>query len=343
MGTCISTKSSYVRLHECRRITVFSTPYYSPQSLLPLDPPPYTLPTPKPSKSAWRTQPTVSLASYPLPDGTWRWVSRAWMIDMRGDGLVQHDGFEYAWSFRSGSWRPEIGALSTGAWVRRRRWVRLMVRVRKQGAQPDAERAERAGEARGEAEGEMPAVEVLRDVPGATRPPSVAVSLASEDEKAEAEVWLGDDGDWERCRAALKRIGRDGRKLELWKRWFGFGFHSDSDEGSVDEHEKGKSKTEEHEVSSTSSLDKELEEEVGVRPIQPPREYIARVVRDHVRLPSFGCLALGDHLRPCTGLGDPPDVHLSRLAGAIPRDYRRCRSPGRAQVRNGSCRQCTSP
>ncbi|TFY55577.1 hypothetical protein EVJ58_g8155, partial [Rhodofomes roseus] len=88
-----------------RGITIFSTPNYSPQTLLPLDPPPYTLPTPNPSKRAWRTQPTVSLASYPLPDGTWRWVSRAWMIDMRGDGLLQQDGFEYAWTFRSGHWR----------------------------------------------------------------------------------------------------------------------------------------------------------------------------------------------------------------------------------------------
>ena len=262
---------------------MFSTPYYSPQSLLPLDPPPYTLPTPKPSKGTWRTQPTVSLASYPLPDGTWRWVSRSWMIDMRGDGLVQHDGFEYAWSFRSSSWRPEIGTLSTGAWVRRRRWVRLMVCVHRPDAQPDAERAERAGEARGEVEGEMPAIEVLQDVPGATRPPSVVETLASEDEKAEAEVWLGDDGDWERCRAALRKIGRDGKKLELWKRWFGFGFHSDTDETSEDEHEKGKSKADEHEVSSVSSVDREIEEEVGIRPVQPPRGYIARVICAHVR------------------------------------------------------------
>ncbi|KZT65136.1 hypothetical protein DAEQUDRAFT_769080 [Daedalea quercina L-15889] len=261
-----------------RGITMFSTPYYSPQTLLPLDPPPYTLPTPRPSKTAWSAQPTVSLASYPLPDATWRWISRAWMIDMRGDGLVQHDGFEYAWSFRSGRWRPEIGTLSTGAWVRRRRWVRLMVRVRTQRAQADAERAEREGEAESELEGEMPAVEVAKDVYGATRPPSVVASEESEDEKAELEVWVGDDGDWERCRAALKKIGRDGRKLELWKRWFGFGFHSEKDEEKDEEEGKGKLKAEEYEV---SSLDNEIEEDVGVHPIQPPREYIATVVRAH--------------------------------------------------------------
>lgn len=264
-------------LHSLFRITTFGVPHYSPQSLFPLDPPPYTLPTPRPSKSAWRTQPTVSLASYPLPDGTWRWVSRAWMIDIRGDGLVQHDGFEYAWSFRYGSWRPEIGMLSTAAWVRRRRWVRLMVRVYRDRTQPDAERAERAGEA----EGEMPVVGVLHDVPGATRPPSVIASLVGEDgETADAEVWLGDNGDWERCRAAFKRTGRDGRKLELWKQWLGFGFHSDTEEASEGEHRKGKSVTEEHKISSP---DKETEEEVGARSIQPPREYIARVISAHVR------------------------------------------------------------
>ncbi|KAH9937697.1 uncharacterized protein B0H18DRAFT_867377, partial [Fomitopsis serialis] len=277
----------HVGSHTAHSITVLSTPCYSPQTLLPLDPPAFTLPTPRPSKRAWRTQPTVSLASYPLPDGTWRWVSHAWMIDMRGDGLVQHDGFEYAWSFRSGRWHPKIGTLSAGAWVRRRRWVRLMVRVRMQDAQPDAERADREGEAEGEVEGELLALDLVQDAPGATRPPSVAESEESEDEKAEAEVWIGDDGDWERCRTVLKKIGRDGRKLELWKRWFGFGFHSEKDEddeekeGADEEEGKGEVKADEHEVSSSSSLERELEEDVGVRPIHPPRDYIARVIRDH--------------------------------------------------------------
>ncbi|TFY69244.1 hypothetical protein EVJ58_g513, partial [Rhodofomes roseus] len=154
---------------------------------------------------------------------------------------------------------------------------------------PDAERAEREGEAGGEVEGELPAMDMVQDVPGATRPPSVVESTESEDEKAEMQVWLGDDGDWERCRTALKRIGRDGRKLELWKRWFGFGFRSEKDEDEEDKEEsdeddvgKGKVRAEQREVSSSSSsLEKELEEDVGVHTIQPPREYIARVIRDH--------------------------------------------------------------
>lgn len=49
------------------------------------------------------------------------------MIDMR-DGNVQHDGFEYNWSFGGKKWRSRAGRFNTGALVRRRRWARLMVR-----------------------------------------------------------------------------------------------------------------------------------------------------------------------------------------------------------------------
>ena len=34
------------------------------------------------------------------------------MIDMRGDGEVQYDGFEYARSFRSKKWGPDTGFMS---------------------------------------------------------------------------------------------------------------------------------------------------------------------------------------------------------------------------------------
>jgi hypothetical protein len=32
-------------------------------------------------------------------------------------------------------------------------------------------------------------------------------------------IWRGDDRDWARCHGALHSLGRDGRKLELWKYW----------------------------------------------------------------------------------------------------------------------------
>jgi hypothetical protein len=51
------------------------------------------------------------------------------MIDMR-DEDVQYDGFQYNWYFRKGKWRNKAGRLNAGAWVRRRRWIRLMERVR---------------------------------------------------------------------------------------------------------------------------------------------------------------------------------------------------------------------
>ncbi|KIK93743.1 hypothetical protein PAXRUDRAFT_144397, partial [Paxillus rubicundulus Ve08.2h10] len=110
-------------------ITIFSTPFYSRLSLLPTDPQPFTIPS---SNNNRARQPNVSLTNYPLPDGTWRWVSKAWMIDMRTDlGGVQHDGFEYNWLFCKKHWHADSGKFGAGAWVRRRRWVRLMMRPAK--------------------------------------------------------------------------------------------------------------------------------------------------------------------------------------------------------------------
>ncbi|GJE86119.1 hypothetical protein PsYK624_021990 [Phanerochaete sordida] len=197
-----------------RGATVFSTAYYSRLSLLPIDPPAFTLPST--SKIVRGKSPALSLSTYPLPDGAWRWVSRAWMVDMRGDGQTQYDGFEYNWSFRTHNWRAQTGFMSAGGWVRRRRWVRLMVRpaINKRTTGDTFSEA-----ASGLLEGILP-----RPDTGATRPPSVMVTAdsESEDEKSwnEDVVWKGDVlGDWERCRRAMKKLDRDGRKLELWQRW----------------------------------------------------------------------------------------------------------------------------
>ncbi|KAI0308199.1 hypothetical protein B0F90DRAFT_1680930 [Multifurca ochricompacta] len=108
-----------------RGITAFSTPYYSRLGLLPHDPPAFTIPE---ADGRRDRQPQVSLHDYPLPDGTWRWVSKTWMVDMRSEGEVHYDGFEYNWFFRRHKWRPEPGGFNAGGWVRRRRWVRLMMR-----------------------------------------------------------------------------------------------------------------------------------------------------------------------------------------------------------------------
>ena len=192
------------------RATVFSTPYYSAQTLLPLDPPPFTIPTAIPSPR--KNQPTVSLEDYPLPDGSWKWVSRAWLIDMRGDGQVQYDGFEYSRSFRSKSWGPSPGILSNRGLVRRRRWIRLMMRPAHV-LQQDPETVLEAPYS----QSALPELEHHEE--GATRPPSVVLTLS--DVSGETEVWRNDSDDWERCHAALRRLGRDGRKLELWINWLG--------------------------------------------------------------------------------------------------------------------------
>jgi len=75
---------------------MFSTAYYSNRSLLPRDPRPFTVPDVEENVDGQtKIHPfapaNVTLETYPLPDPTWRWVSRFWLVDMRG-GEVQHDG-----------------------------------------------------------------------------------------------------------------------------------------------------------------------------------------------------------------------------------------------------------
>lgn len=173
-----------------------------------MDPPAFTIPTA--SRSPRRGQPTVSLTEYPLPDGTWHWVSRTWMVDMRGDGRTQYDGFEYNWFFRGKRWRAEVGFLNAGGWVRRRRWVRLMMRPARTKVEKEAQ------------DSQIPSLlpDAGRTETGATRPPSVVDAPLRDSESVDYdEVWLGDDDDWIRCTSVMRRLGRDTRKLELWAQW----------------------------------------------------------------------------------------------------------------------------
>ncbi|KAJ6509540.1 hypothetical protein C8R47DRAFT_1099078 [Mycena vitilis] len=197
-----------------RGLKIFSSLYYSFSSLLPTDPSPFTTPhsTDKRSK-----QPDVSLAAYPLPDGAWRWLS-PWMIDMRSDsGEVQHDGFEYNWVFRTHKWHPEAGAMS---WVRRRRWIRLMMRPARKATKksPDS------------LSPDTPAQSIAPNVAGnrfsvaSSLQPSVLESRADDGSFMDInvdEVWQSEnfEDNWEQCRVAMRCAGRDGRILELWRRW----------------------------------------------------------------------------------------------------------------------------
>ena len=250
-------------------LTLFSTPYYSPLSLLPLDPPPFTIPSA--SRSPRVGQPTVSLSSYPLPDGTWRWVSRAWMVDMRGDGQTQYDGFEYNWFFRSKNWRSEVGNFGAGGWVRRRRWIRLMMRPAQT---PPNDVAQHDDPGRAPVEGSP----LQYSDHGVTRASSVV--SAGDSSTDDTDIWDSDeDENWVRCRIALRRAGRDGRKLELWKKWFGCpsSFNLSPGHSSVD---LGKIVRIGGPASSSASISLDAAS-VNVAPA--PKERIAAVLRLHVR------------------------------------------------------------
>lgn len=137
-----------------------------------------------------------SLEDYPLPDGNWRWASKQWMVDMR-DGHVQYDGFEYNWFFRLRGWRSKAGPLGFGAWVRRRRWVRLMER-------PPLSTVEEI---------------IITPDPVRARPDSTIIPEG-------VRIWHGDEEDWVRVHDLMRRLGRDGRKLEVWRRWIGRTTHT---------------------------------------------------------------------------------------------------------------------
>ncbi|KAG2154845.1 hypothetical protein DEU56DRAFT_770745 [Suillus clintonianus] len=245
-----------------RGLTVFSSPYYSHLSLLPIDPPPFTIP----SKSLKQSrQPNISLSNYPLPDGTWRWVSRSWMIDMRTEsGEVQYDGFEYNWYFREDHWQAEIGKLSTGAWVRRRRWVRLMMRPAQHTVgHSEGSSSPSTGKSR------------LSDRPLDTSfvslvHPQSEIALDQLAREAGLE-WEGNEQDWVRCRLLMRKLGRDGRKLELWRMWLSPYLSDVSNTNLV-----GKGKGPEYDSSPPMRLGND-----GSDIQNPPLEYLGVLLRNH--------------------------------------------------------------
>ncbi len=192
------------------------------------------------------------------------------MIDMRTDtGEVQHDGFEYNWFFRRHNWRAQIGSFNAGGWVRRRRWVRLMVRP----AKPRASLVE----------GPAPslAASTKRRLSMVSVPPSVNTQTtdATVDwrEISPDEVWLGDvEEDWQHCRRLMNKFGRDGRKLELWRLWLGF-YHPDHKANFI---EPGDDKGKRREKQWTED-EQPLPSELTAADILS-REYVSIAPRDHV-------------------------------------------------------------
>ena len=273
---------------------MFSIPYYSHLSLLPWDPPAFTLPdsSEPPHGKFYLTKshkPNITLSSYPLPNGDWKWVSKSWMIDMRGDGQVQYDGFEYNWFFRKHKWNA-----TSAAWVRRRRWIRLMIRPRRLHPGPKGQVSPSASS---NPSTWIPAGQSQSPAPsngGRSRyswrsgrpslPPSVSSPLSVDSSVAPSFIWQGDGvDDWERCHDYLRSLTRDGRKLEVWKLWLGLG-------GVVE------SKDARETVDGANINKKQWTEDEGFLPSQtivktpkagdvsavPPREWIVIAVREHV-------------------------------------------------------------
>jgi hypothetical protein len=137
------------------------------------------------------------------------------------------------------------------------------------------------------------------------------------------DVWSRDDVEqnWIRCHKLMKRLGRDGRKLELWKRWLG-GYYSEHPHlGHL--LEKGK------------QVQKQWTEDEGLLPSQtawatkkqtviaegalPTLEHVAAVLRIHVsfilshkRLHLISSILL-------TGRLYPPFIYLPRFASTVSR------------------------
>jgi hypothetical protein len=207
------------------------------------------------------------------------------MIDMRSDsGEVQYDGFEYNWRFRPEKWSANVGKLSSGGWVRRRRWVRLMMRP--------ARTVEEKGAVVG---GSLGSPHIGGSTTSSVVPPSEitndAVDLDARD------VWKGDDveQDWMRCHALMKRLGRDGRKLELWKRWLGGYYSEHAQLGHLIEEGKQRQKQgAEDSRLLPSDAPWANKAETVVTEGAPVLEHVAAVLRVHVSVIVFGWSPVSD-------------------------------------------------
>ncbi|KAF8078618.1 hypothetical protein FPV67DRAFT_1465844 [Lyophyllum atratum] len=289
-STSLNTSEEYTDKYEWaivyenqRGLTLFSIPYYSRMSLLPSDPPPFTIP----NASSDRSEQLSSLTDYQLPDGTWKWVSKCWMIDMRSDsGEVQHDGFEYNTLFRTHNWSAEVGPCSVGGWVRRRRWIRLMMRPAKHkhirhGDIPDGQSSPSVSTSPGFAGWHRHSV-------NSSFPPSIMSpdSELLDNLSGVDDIWTQDDveGNWSKCRILMKSLGRDGRKLELWKTWLSH-YHPDHQHAylTVDSPGKARQKqwTEDSTPMPSESGDDNGSTNFSERLRIPPKEYLIPVLRTH--------------------------------------------------------------
>ncbi|KAF9951387.1 hypothetical protein BGZ72_007094 [Mortierella alpina] len=107
----------YDFLYQHQRGAFFlGTPNFSSKSLLPVDPDEWT--------DQFFESSAMDTSDYGLPDPTWEWVHKSWLVDMTGD--VDEDGWEYAMTFHGSPWHGNYEIFRSFA--RRRRWLRLRKR-----------------------------------------------------------------------------------------------------------------------------------------------------------------------------------------------------------------------
>lgn len=139
-----------------------------------------------------------------------------------------------------------------GGYVRRRRWMRLMMRP---------------SDARLEAE---IAIEHSRheDAAGGSETDQIEDTL----------VWRGDEGDWNRVRKALKSLTRDGPRLDLWEDWLsdfiGKGTYTPPHHRESSEGRSARSTPDADAIADYTSRSQE----------HPHRQWILTVLREHVSL-----------------------------------------------------------
>ncbi|KAF9427303.1 hypothetical protein BGZ94_005159 [Podila epigama] len=107
----------YEFLYQHQRGAFFlGTPKFSSKSLLPVDPDEWT-------DNRFEIS-AMDITNYELPDPSWEWVHKSWLVDMTSD--VDEDGWEYAMTFHGSPWHGNHEVLRSFA--RRRRWLRLRKR-----------------------------------------------------------------------------------------------------------------------------------------------------------------------------------------------------------------------
>ncbi|KAI8343639.1 hypothetical protein BC941DRAFT_411921 [Chlamydoabsidia padenii] len=109
----LSAKDNYVYdvLYECQRGSWLVG--YSSKTLLQFDPNPWC--------DVHMRYTPMNPTTYQLPDPTWEWVSKEWMVDMTDD--VDEAGWQYSIKFHGAVWHGNYKHFRS--FVRRRRWIRL--------------------------------------------------------------------------------------------------------------------------------------------------------------------------------------------------------------------------